>query len=122
MKPTEIISQNMRAHGQNPAQVLQWIAGHTKGGSAVLLQHEDSVLLIKRISPGEASLHLFTVDKPMALMKAIKDFVRRIKASDLKRVYGKADNPQITQALQAVGVNVQRSDKPQFNWMANVED
>lgn len=122
MKPTEIITQNVKAAGRDPVPVLQWVAAHTKKKTAVLLQHGDSVLLIKKISPGEAALHLFTLDKPMALMQALKNFIARVKASGLERVYGKADNPQITQALQAVGVNVQRSDKPQYNWMANVED
>lgn len=118
MTPSEIIKQNVNATGKNPDVVLQWAATLVKKKQALLLQHGDSVLLLNRIAPGEAELHLFTLDKPMALMEALKDFVSRVRASDLKAVYGKADNPQIVQALKTVGVQVKDSDKPKYNWMA----
>lgn len=86
------------------------------------MKHGDSVLFLNRIAPGEAELHLFTADKPQALMAALKDFIKRVRESDLKAVYGKADNPQIVQALRMVGVQVQDSDKPKYNWMAPVKE
>lgn len=122
MTPTEIITQNIKAIGKNPAPVLQWLSKLLKGKKAVLLRHGDSVLVLNQIGHQQAELHLFTTDKPMALMQALKDFVKKIKDSDLERVYGKADNQQIVKALGAVGVNVQNSDKPKYNWMALVED
>lgn len=122
MTPTEIITQNIKAIGKNPAPVLRWLAKLLKTKKAVLLRHGESVLVLNQIGPQQAELHLFTADKPMALMQALKDFVKKIKDSDLERVYGKADNQQIVKALGAVGVNVQESDKPKYNWMALVED
>jgi hypothetical protein len=121
MTPTEIITQNIKAIGRNPAPVLQWLAKLLKTKKAVLLRHGDSLLVLNKIDQQQAELHLFTMDKPMALMQALKDFVKKIKDSDLERVYGKADNQQIIKALGAVGVNVQESDKPKYNWMALVE-
>lgn len=122
MTPTEIITQNIKAIGKNPAPVLRWLAQLLKTKKAVLLRHGESVLVLNQIGPQQAELHLFTADKPMALMQALKDFVKKIKDSNLERVYGKADNQQIVKALGAVGVNVQESDKPKYNWMALVED
>ena len=117
MTPSEIITQNIKAAGKNPEPVLKWIATLVKKKQAIILQHGESVLFLNRIAPGEAALHLFTNDKPMALMAALKDFVKKVFASDLQRVYGKADTPQILNALRAVGVKVLDSDKPKYNWM-----
>jgi hypothetical protein len=47
-------------------------------------------------------------------------FIRTIKESELRRVYGKADNSGILEMLKRIGVNIMESDKPQFNWMAEV--
>ena len=120
MTPSEIISQNVKAVGKNPAAVLRGLSKLLKAKKAILLRHGDSVLVLNTIAPKQAELHLFTVDKPMALMQAIKDFVKKVRASDLDQVYGKADNPQIVRALEAVGVKVQKSDKPKYNWRADV--
>lgn len=118
MTPSEIITQNIKATGKDPAQVLSWIATLVKKEHAILLKSGNSVLFLKRIAPGEAELHLFTVDTPRALVTALKDFVAKVRASDLKKVYGKADTPQIVEALKMVGVQVRASDKPKYNWMA----
>jgi len=63
---------------------------------------------------------LFTEDKPLALAKAVVVFMQQIRGMDLDAVYGNADNQQIIQLLTSVGVPVQQSDKPEYNWMAMV--
>jgi hypothetical protein len=122
MTPSEIISQDIQAHGHNPERVLRWVAGHVHRHNAILLQHGNSVLLVKKIAPHQVELHLFTRDKPLALVGAIKDFYEKIKKSDIKKMYGKADNPQIVQLMKTAGVKVQNSDKPQYNWMGVVKE
>lgn len=122
MTPSEIITHDIQSHGHNPEPVLRWIHAHVKQHDAILMQHGDSVLLLKKIAPHQVDLHLFTQDKPIALMGAIKDFYERIKKSDIRRMYGKADNPQIVKMMKMAGVNAVDSDKPQFNWMADVKE
>jgi len=117
MTPTEIITKDIQAHGQNPAPVLRWVGANVKSKNAILLQHGDSILMVNKIKPHEAELHLFTLEKPIALMGSVKDFFDKIKKSGLKRVYGKADNQQILKLLQMAGVDVMKSDKPKYNWM-----
>ena len=102
--------------------MLQWVAALLKKKQAIMLKHGESVLFLNRIAKGEAELHLFTVDGPRALVSALKDFVAKVRASDLKKVYGKAANQQIVQALKLVGVEVQASDKPKYNWTALVKE
>ena len=120
MTPTEIISQNIKAIGKNPAPILRQLSQNLKAKKSLLLRHNDSVLVLNQIAPKQAELHLFTVDKPMALIRSIKEFIKKVRASDLDQVYGQADNPQIVKALEAVGVDVQKSDNPKYNWRAKV--
>jgi hypothetical protein len=56
----------------------------------------------------------------MTMVKSIKFFIEKIRASDIKAVYGLADSEQIIKLLSAIGVDVRRSDLPNYNWMAMV--
>lgn len=121
MTPTEIITKDIQAHGHNPAPVLRWVGANVKSKNAILLRHGDSILMVNKIKPHEAELHLFTVETPIALMGSVKDFFDKLKQSDLKRAYGKADNPQILKMLRMAGVDVLKSDKPKYNWMMEIK-
>ena len=122
MTPSEIITQEAQSHGKDPKILMHWINEHVRAHNAILLQHGDSVMMLKKIAPHQVELHLFTQDKPIALVGAVKDFYERIKKSGVRRVYGKADDPQVLKLAKIGGFNVVNSDRPQFNWMANVED
>ena len=120
MKSSEIITADLEAKGTDPQEALQLINTALKSNKAILLQENDSVLFLLRISKGDVELHLFTVDSPLKMAKSIIGFVKKIKASDIQRVYGKADNPQIVQMLKNLDVPVTDSDNPKYNWMATV--
>jgi hypothetical protein len=118
MKASEIIKQDAERHGVDPARVLSFIGERVESGQGTILQHGDSVLLLTRIGSGDAELHLYTLEQPLALMKSLKYFISTIEQTPIKRVYGQADNPGIIQMLQSIGVDVQESDRPEYNWMA----
>lgn len=120
MKPTEIITADANRNGVDPAPILDKIARSVKSGNGIILQSGNTVLVIRKFAQGLAELHLFTDDEPMAMVKALREFVRKIKNSDLTAVYGNADNAQILQVLKNLGVDVQRSDLPDYNWKALV--
>jgi hypothetical protein len=54
------------------------------------------------------------------MVQSLKVFIKKIKQSDIKAVYGKADSPQIVRLLKSIGVPVEDSNIPKFNWMARV--
>jgi len=56
----------------------------------------------------------------MGLVRALREFIKKIRSSGLDAVYGKADNPQIIQMLKALDVEVIDSDLPEYNWKALV--
>ena len=122
MTPSQIISAEFARRGHDPVQALHWVHGLMKSKKASLLQHGDSVLLAIKLGDHDVEVHLYTQDKPMAIVRAVKHFMKEIVKSHIKRVYGKADNKHIVNLMKSVGVKVKKSDKPQYNWMALTGD
>jgi hypothetical protein len=120
MKASEIIKADAVRRKVDPDKAMQTISALVKDKSAVLMQENNSVLLVRKISPTSAEIHLFTQDNPRTLAKAVIGFVRKGKALGIKTVYGKADNKGIVDLMKRVGLNVQASDLPQYNWKANI--
>jgi hypothetical protein len=120
MTSDEIILQDAEMAGVNGQQLLQGIKKQLASGEATALRSGNSVLILQRIGEGQAELHLFTADNGVGVAKAVKDFIEKIRKSDIKTVYGKADNEQILKLLGMFGVNVTDSDLPEYNWRAEV--
>ena len=118
MNASEIIAQNSEQLGMDPREAVAAIAGAIKNKVAFLLQQNDSVLYIKPISEVDAEIHLFTMDSPLVLAKSISYFFNILKKGHYKNFYIKENNPQIIELLKRVGVPVQHSDKPEYNWKA----
>ena len=121
MTPSEIITADAQKHNVDPQRVLNFVAQKTQSGQANLIQAENSVLLLIHLGQGAAECHLYTTDAPLALRTSLMHLLQTIRKSPIKRLYGKADNPGILQMLQMIGLQVEHSDLPQFNWMANVQ-
>lgn len=122
MTPSEIIKKDAEQRGIDPQKLLASVAVLMKKNNALMLKENDSILILHPIggSKGDVELHLFTEDAPLTLAKSLTSFIKKIRASDLRAVYGSADNEQITQFLTRLGVEVKESDKPNYNWMALV--
>jgi hypothetical protein len=120
MKASEIIKADAVKRKIDPDKALRNVSAMVSAKSAVLMQESDSVLLVRKINPTSAEIHLFTEDNPRTLAKAVIGFVRRGKALGIKTVYGKADNEGIVELMKRVGLDVQASNLPKYNWMANI--
>ena len=120
MRPSEIIKQDIDSHGQDSSMALMAINQAVQSGNAILLHDNKSVLFLLRFAPRIVELHLYTVDSPLSMVQSLKTFIQKIKQSDIKAVYGKADSPQIIRLLKSIGVPVEDSNIPKFNWMARV--
>jgi len=121
MKPSEIILNDRESIKAGAEKVLASVQKLVSSGHGVLLQNNNSVLLLIRLGEGLVELHLYTLDKPITVSKSIKYFIQKIKASDLKAVYGTApmDSP-VVQMLNISGVKVEKSNLPNYQWMAKV--
>ena len=120
MKASEIIKADAFKRKIDPNKTLRSVSELVKDKSAVLMQESDSVLLVRKVNQTAAEIHLFTEDNPRTLAKAVIGFVKRGKALGIKTVYGKADNKEIVELMKRLGLNVQASDLPQYNWKAQI--
>jgi len=120
-KASYIIEQYMKSIGQDPAKRLNTIYRSVKLGDSILLQENESVLELRKIKPGVVYCHLYSLDKPMTLVKSLTKFIQKIKQSDIKVIYGPTpDNNQIVPLLTSLGVPVTKSDIPEFYWKATI--
>lgn len=126
MTPSEIITKEAQKYGGDADIMLRKINKLVQSKAAILLQKNDSVLLLISISHTAVELHLFTMDTPAKVADSLKYFVSKIRASDLKTVYGKGNGAQdaelqkTLQLLKSMGIDVQKSDNPKYTWMASV--
>ena len=120
MTPSQIITADAQKHGVDPQRVLSYVAEQIQSNKANLLQTGESILLLVHLGQSAAECHLYTMDSPLGLRKSLAHFLEIIRQTPIKRLYGEAENPGILQMLQMIGLHVEHSDLPQFNWMANV--
>jgi hypothetical protein len=127
MTPSEIINQEAQKVGYDADVMLRKINKLVQTKAAILLQKNDSVLLLINIAKGVVELHIFTTDTPARIVDSLKFFIGKIKTSDIKTVYGSGDLSKDTRLkksldlLDKMGVDVQKSNLKQYTWMATVE-
>jgi len=119
MKPTEIIRSEAEKNGHDANRWLFAIKKLIDKKLALMLQENNSILLIIQLGDGNVEIHLFTADSPIKAIDSIKKFIKKVKASEIKRLYGPTpDDPNIINALSKLGLNVMESDRPKYAWMA----
>jgi hypothetical protein len=120
MKPTEIINAEYQRLGKDPSQFLRGLNIAINKKIAIILQEGDTILILITIGQKEVELHLFTTEGPLKVARALSRFVKKIRDSDLKAVYGSEEPAQTLKMLETLGVKIEPSDKPKYKWMAKV--
>lgn len=120
MKATEIITADAKRRNIDPSEALQVADTLIKKHKGLLLQANNTVILLAPIDTGKAEMHLYTADNPLRLMKSAIELEKKIKASDIDFIYYQETNPQITEMLRRLDLNVEKSDLPNYDWMINV--
>ena len=121
MTPSEIITQEAQSIGGDADEMLRKINKLVQAKAAILLQENDSVLLIISIAKNAAEIHLFSADNPFSLVKAMKVFWKKITNSDLKKVYVDDTNSKLLDAAKKADWNIQKSNMPNYSAMIAVE-
>jgi hypothetical protein len=117
MKPTEIIKAEAEKTGHNANAWLLAIKKLIDKGLGLMLQENNSILLVIQLGDGNIEIHLFTTDSPNVIIDSVKKFITKIKNSDVKVVYMPTpDDPNIIKVLKRLGLNVQESDRPKYAW------
>jgi hypothetical protein len=122
MPASQIIMSDPQAKEFGADKVIQSIYELVQEGKAVAIQHNNSVMVAIAIGDGEAEVHLYTVDSPQRLASALKHFYNELLKSDVKRVYGtEMPDKQLIKLMLSVGAPIDKSDKPDYYWMASVQ-
>ena len=118
---SQIIMNDAHAKAAGAEKVVQAIHQLVEQGKAILLQHNNSIIVLISIGDGEVEIHLYTVDPPHRLSTAMKYFHDELVRSGIQKVYGtEMPDKQLIKLMLAVGIPVDKSDKPDYYWMAPV--
>ena len=127
MTPSQIIAADHQRFGhdaEDTKRLMQAIVTMVNKHMATLVQNGDSLLLLTMIAPKTAELSFFTAEtSPQKIKSAIQYFIGQVKKSGVTKVYGQDGGPVLNKTLEllkSLGVNVEKSDKHQFLWMAKV--
>ena len=117
MKPTEIIKAEAKKTGHNANGWLLAIKKLIDKKLALVLQENNSILLVIQLGGNNVEIHLFTTDSPSMVIDSVKKFIKKIKDSEVKNVYMPTpDDPNIIKVLKRLGLDVQKSDRPKYAW------
>jgi hypothetical protein len=85
-----------------------------------LIQHRDSVMGLKMLSPEVAQIHFFTTGTEATLDQDIKFFVSQLKEAGVHTVYDSEMDPISARAMQELGAQIQPSDNPKYKFKATL--
>jgi len=118
---SQIILNDAHAKEFGAEKVVQAISQLVESGKAILVRNNNSVIVLVQIGDGEVEIHLYTVDPPHRLASAMKYFHDELVKSGIHTVYGtEMPDKQLVKLMLAVGIPVDKSDKPDYYWMASV--
>ena len=117
---SEIIRKD--APEENPNDVIRSIKHYLDNNKGILLKKNNSVIFAYKLSETSAAIHLFTIDTPIKVVRSIKYFIEEASKHNIKSVYGFTENNQMYKVFKLLGLNIQKSDIPQYNWMWRIED
>jgi hypothetical protein len=119
---SQIILNDANAKEAGAEQVAIAINNLVQEGKAVLVRHNNSVIVLVQIGDGEVEIHLYTVDPPHRLASAMKYFHQELVKSGINKVYGtEMPDKQLIKMMLAVGIPVEKSDKPDYYWMGTTQ-
>jgi len=120
MKPTEIINANFQKDGRDPSSAIRAIGAAVKAKRALILQENNTILVIMSIGNKESEVHLFTVDSPIKVGRALVKFLEKLNKSDINTLYITDIPEQTLNMLKTIGMVIEPSDKPNYKWMSKV--
>ena len=100
-----------------PEQGEKLIEAAVNGGSK-FDREGNTVMAFKQLSPNAAQIYFFSVDKPEVFARSMVKLIAPLKQSGVQVVYMNKVDPTIVKTMQAVGMQTQQSDRPDYKVMA----
>ena len=116
----DIIKADVERSGDNFEKVYTMLNQAIEAGKTRIMRHNNTLMIYHIIAPGEAEVHISTMDDPKQLVEAVKQFYEALKKIGFKKAISRTDNPQIGKMLSTAQVPVKvqqvpsQSGKPLF--------
>lgn len=112
MSVLNILQKDVEDQGGDFDRVYAALQQGIQSGQMRIMRSGNTLLIYSILEPGVADVHISTADAPQALIKAVKEFYEALKKAGFKKAVSTTDNPQIGRVLQASGIPVQVSMRP----------
>jgi hypothetical protein len=117
MKPSEIIKFDAQKNGLNPNYFLKVVAKIVSDKLGIILQHNDTVLLVIRLGDGRAEVHIATADSPLRVLSALKYFFKKLSESEIHKIYLTSEPKDTLSVLKKLNLKIKQSDLKQYKVM-----
>jgi hypothetical protein len=124
LPPSQIIAADFgrKATPEEVQQALLSLESLAEQDKLFILQENNTVAVLISIGDSVIEAHLFSVDIPITMARALKTILAELKRSHIKRMYSNVDEdtPKILALMQNFGIEAMESDNPEYVWMADL--
>ena len=82
-----------------------------------MYRQSKTILAIKKLSPTEAQIHIFTLDDEPTFQKLVNFWMGKLKEAGGRVIYDSVADPHMVKALQQAGVQMQQPTNPKYKLM-----
>lgn len=117
LRTIDIFNDYFRKANISPDQGEKLVQAAVNGGSK-FDRDGNTVMASKPMPPNAAQVYFFSVDRPEAFAQSMTRLLAPLKQSGVRVVYMNKIDPTIVKTMQAVGMQTQQSDRPDYKIMA----
>jgi hypothetical protein len=117
LRTIDIFNDYFQKAGISPEQGEKLIQAAANSGSR-FDREDNTVLAFKPLPPNAAQVYFFSVDRPEAFARSMTALLAPLKQSGVQVLYMNKVDPTIVKTMQAVGMQTQQSDRPEYKVMA----
>jgi hypothetical protein len=117
LRTIDIFNDYFQKANVSPEQGEKIVQAAVDGGSK-FDRDANTVMAFKPLPPNAAQIYFFSVDRPEAFAQSMIRLLAPLKRSGVQIVYMNKVDPTIVKTMQAVGLQTQQSDRPDFKIMA----
>lgn len=117
LRDIDIFNAYFQSANISPDQGEKLVQAAVNGGSK-FERVGNTILAFKQLPPNAAQVYFFSTDKPEAFVQSMAKLLAPLKQSGVRVVYMNKVDPTIVKAMQAVGMQMQQSDRPGYKVMA----
>ena len=122
MPASQIIINDPQNQGEDINAIMNFYEELNNQGKLWILKEDNTILVMISIGDSIVEAHLYSLDPPVAMAHALRKIVEELQNSHIKRIYSNMseETPKILRLIQTFGLNPQKSDNPDYDWMTDV--